>query len=100
MRHTKRIFPILIISMLLSISVSFAAVNSDKVGILITEWGTPARYIFEYSWDNNYWCRVGDLTESKGQPGKIGHVASLSMWMAFPVMNIQWNPTFRAHAWG
>ena len=74
MRPTKRIISILTIVMLLSISVSFAAASSDKVGVLITEWGTPARYIFEYSWDNNYWCRVGDLTEYEGQPCKIGHV--------------------------
>lgn len=46
----------------------------DRVGVLITEWGTPRRYVFEYSWDNNYWCRVGDRTEYPGQPCKIGHV--------------------------
>ncbi len=60
--------------LLLGTASGFAAGASDKIGVLITEWGTPARYIFEYSWDNNYWCRVGDLTESEGQACKIGHV--------------------------
>ena len=60
--------------MLLGTASGFAAAASDTIGVLITEWGTPARYIFEYSWDNNYWCRVGDLTEYEGQPCKINHV--------------------------
>jgi hypothetical protein len=46
----------------------------DKVGVLITAWGQPNRYIFEYSWENHYWCRIGDTTEYPDQPCKIGHV--------------------------
>jgi hypothetical protein len=62
MGYKKCIVLMLTTVIFLSISGSRAASSNDKVGILITEWGTPARYIFEYSWDNNYWCRVGDLT--------------------------------------
>jgi hypothetical protein len=74
MGYKKCIVLMLTTVIFLSISGSRAASSNDKVGILITEWGTPARYIFEYSWDNNYWCRVGDLTEHEGQTCKIGHV--------------------------
>jgi hypothetical protein len=51
-----------------------AVLAQEKVGVLITEWGTPMRYIFEYSWNNHYWARIGDSTEYPGQPCKIGHV--------------------------
>ena len=75
--------------LLLGTASGFAAAAGDKIGVLITEWGTPARYIFEYSWDNNYWCRVGDLTEYEGQPCKIGHVGKFVEVDGSP---IQWNP--------
>lgn len=68
------IFTLVMLLGLFSIIIKVTAASSDKVGVLITEWGTPARYIFEYSWDNNYWCRVGDITEYPGQECKIGHV--------------------------
>jgi hypothetical protein len=46
----------------------------EKVGVLITGWGMPSGYSFEYSWNSSQFARCGDLTEYEGQPCKIGHV--------------------------
>jgi hypothetical protein len=46
----------------------------EKVAVLITDWGMPAGYNFEYAWRAHDAARVGDLTEYEGQPCKIGHV--------------------------
>ena len=46
----------------------------EKVGVLITGWGMPSGYSFEYSWNSSQYARCGDITEYEGQPCKIGHV--------------------------
>ncbi len=46
----------------------------DKVAVIITSWGSPAGYNFEYAWNSHSWCRVGDRTEYPGQPCKEDHV--------------------------
>ena len=52
------------------------AQNEEKVAVLITDWGMPAGYNFEYAWRSHDAARVGDLTEYEGQPCKIGHVGA------------------------
>ena len=47
---------------------------NEKVAVLITSWGAPAGFNFDYAWNNHRDCRIGDLTEYEGQPCKIGHV--------------------------
>ena len=46
----------------------------ETVGVLITDWGMPTGYNFEYAWRSHDAARVGDRTEYEGQPCKIGHV--------------------------
>ena len=48
--------------------------TKDKVAVLITDWGMPAGYNFEYSYHSHDYSRIGDLTLYPGQPCKIGHV--------------------------
>jgi hypothetical protein len=73
--NIKSISVIIIICLLLLISAKTNAGSShDKVAVLLTAWGQPARYVFEYSWYNHLWCRDGDKTLYPGQPCKIGHV--------------------------
>lgn len=48
--------------------------GNNKIAVLITDWGTPSRYVFEYSWYNHYWARVGDPTDNATAACKIGHV--------------------------
>jgi len=47
---------------------------SEKVAVLITGWGMPAGYNFEYSWNSHTEARVGDRTHYPGELCKIGHV--------------------------
>ena len=46
----------------------------DKVAVLITGWGMPSGYNFNYSYYGSIYPRCGDLTDYEGQPCKIGHV--------------------------
>ncbi len=46
----------------------------EKVAVLITGWGLPAGYVFEYAWRSHDAARIGDVTEYEGQPCKFGHV--------------------------
>jgi hypothetical protein len=48
--------------------------TKDKVAVLITDWGMPAGYNFEYAYHSHDYSRIGDLTQYPGQPCKIGHV--------------------------
>ena len=36
----------------------------DKVAVLITTWGMPAGYSFEYSWHSSEYSRCGDVTDA------------------------------------
>ena len=55
-------------------TVIASTTGNQKIAVLITDWGTPSRYVFEYSWYNHYWARVGDLTDNGTAACKIGHV--------------------------
>jgi hypothetical protein len=55
----------------------FAQPVEDKVGVLITGWGMPSGYNFNYSYYGSIYPRCGDLTEFEGQPCKFGHVGEL-----------------------
>lgn len=46
----------------------------EKVGVLITGWGMPSGYSFNYSYYGSQYPRCGDLTEYEGQPCKFNHV--------------------------
>ena len=46
----------------------------EKVAVLITGWGMPAGYSFDYSWNSSTYARCGDKTEFVEQPCKFGHV--------------------------
>ncbi len=48
--------------------------EDEKVAVLITGWGMPAGYVFEYAWRSHDYARIGDVTEYEGQPCKSGHV--------------------------
>jgi hypothetical protein len=51
---------------------SYAA--TDKVAVLITGWGIPVGYNFDYAWTTSDYPRIGDKTEAENQACKIGHV--------------------------
>jgi hypothetical protein len=51
---------------------SYAA--TDKVAVLITGWGMPVGYNFDYAWTTSDYPRIGDRTDYEGQECKIGHV--------------------------
>ena len=55
-------------------TVIASTTDNDKIAVLITDWGTPSRYVFEYSWYNHYWARVGDPTDNGTTACNIGHV--------------------------
>ncbi len=63
-----------ILLILLFSGIVFAVPVQDKVAVLITSWGSPAGYNFEYSWNSHVSCRIGDRTLYPGQTCKIGHV--------------------------
>jgi hypothetical protein len=52
----------------------FAQPVEDKVAVLITGWGMPSGYNFNYSYYGSVYPRCGDLTEFEGQPCKFNHV--------------------------
>ena len=56
---------------------SYAA--TDKVAVLITGWGMPVGYNFDYAWTTSDYPRIGDKTdpENPNDPCKIGHVGEL-----------------------
>ncbi len=58
----------------LSAAASDNASVDDTIAVLITGWGMPAAYNFDYAWTSSDYPRIGDLTEYEGQPCKIGHV--------------------------
>lgn len=67
----------LVVGALLLVLPCGAVVQSeDKVAVLITDWGMPAGFNFEYAWRSHDAARVGDRTEYEGQPCKIGHVGA------------------------
>lgn len=49
----------------------------ERVAVLITDWGMPQGYNFEYAWNSHKYCRVGDRTHYPGEPCKIGHVGPM-----------------------
>ena len=54
---------------------SAAVPVKDKIAVLITDWGMPAGYNFEYAWNSHTGARFGDWTQYPGQPCKFGHVS-------------------------
>jgi hypothetical protein len=72
---TKKVYVLFIISaFLLFANLANAIPVQDKVAVLITSWGAPAGFNYEYAWDSHSWCRIGDRTMYPGQPCKDGHV--------------------------
>ena len=64
--------------------LSFAAIThatpvEDRVAVLITSWGAPAGYNFEYAWNSHSECRIGDRTHYPGELCKIGHAGDFPM---------------------
>lgn len=47
---------------------------TDKIAVLITGWGNPVGYNFDYAWTTSDYPRIGDKTETENQACKIGHV--------------------------
>ena len=74
--RAKKIYAPVILAVILffSSSLAYGAAVKDRVAVLITSWGAPAGFNFEYAWDSHAWCRVGDRTQYPGQPCKEGHV--------------------------
>ena len=64
----------ILIALMLFVPYTTIAQVEDKVAVLITDWGMPAGYNFEYAWRSHDAARVGDRAEYIGQPCKIGHV--------------------------
>ena len=46
----------------------------EKVAVLVTGWGMPAGYSFDYSWYSSEYARCGDKTEYEGQSCQFGHI--------------------------
>lgn len=46
----------------------------DTIAVLITGWGMPVGYNFDYAWTTSDYPRIGDKTDYEGQPCKIGHM--------------------------
>ncbi|MBW1854036.1 MAG: hypothetical protein JRJ00_05050 [Deltaproteobacteria bacterium] len=74
------------ITLLLLLPCSTIAQNEDKVAVLITGWGMPAGYSFDYSWHSSEYARCGDKTEYEGQPCKIGHVGEFPYQAHFNII--------------
>lgn len=74
MKRLKTVQMLIAMVMILFLPYSAVAQNEEKVAVLITDWGMPAGYNFEYAWRSHDAARVGDRTEYVGQPCKIGHV--------------------------
>lgn len=55
-------------------TMGHAVAAEDRVAVLITGWGMPFGYNFEYAFHSHDYSRIGDMTEYEGQPCKIGHV--------------------------
>ena len=68
------VISLFIITMFFPLSGRAQTPVGEKVGVLITGWGMPSGYNFNYSWYSSDYARCGDLTEFEGQPCKIGHV--------------------------
>ena len=58
----------------------------DKIAVLITNWGMPAGYSFDYSVHSSEYDRCGDRTEYEGQPCKIGHVGEFPYQAHFNII--------------
>ena len=53
---------------------SYASTSTDKVAVLITGWGMPVGYNFDYAWTTSDYPRIGDKTDNETQACKIGHM--------------------------
>ncbi len=74
MKSKKIYIATIIVFLVLLSGISHAVSVKDKVAVLITSWGAPAGFNFDYAWNNHRDCRIGDRTQYPGQPCKIGHV--------------------------
>jgi len=75
MRAKKMYVPVILaVILFFSSSLAYGTAVKDRVAVLITSWGAPAGFNFEYAWASHSWCRIGDRTQYPGQPCKEGHV--------------------------
>ncbi len=73
---TRTVFVIItvLITYLFPSQGNAATAVKDKIAVLITDWGMPSGYNFEYAWNSHTMARFGDWTQYPGQPCKFGHV--------------------------
>ncbi|MCK5256950.1 MAG: hypothetical protein KAQ81_13045, partial [Deltaproteobacteria bacterium] len=74
MKLNKIYLAVLMVCLLPFNSVAEPTAVEDKVAVLVTGWGMPAGYSFDYSWYSSEYARCGDKTEYEGQPCQFGHV--------------------------
>ena len=74
------------VATVLVLPCSTIAQNEDKVAVLITSWGMPAGYSFDYSSHSSEYARCGDKTEYEEQPCKIGHVGEFPYQAHFNII--------------
>jgi hypothetical protein len=74
MKLKKIYLAVLMVCVLPFNTVAKPTAVEDKVAVLITGWGMPAGYSFDYSWNSSKYARCGDKTDYEGQPCKFGHV--------------------------
>jgi hypothetical protein len=77
MKISRLYMPFLIAVFFPVLATAGTTAVQDKVAVLITTWGMPAGYSFEYSWFSSQYSRCGDVTEQENQPCKFGHVGQL-----------------------
>ncbi len=77
MKLNKIYLAVLMVCLLPFNSVAEPTAVEDKVAVLVTGWGMPAGYSFDYSWYSSEYARCGDKTEYEGQPCQFGHVGEL-----------------------
>jgi hypothetical protein len=74
MKAKKLSLMLTIILLVPCISMAQSTPVKDKIAVLITGWGMPAGYNYDYAWASPDLAQIGDKTEFEGQPCKIGHV--------------------------
>ena len=86
MKLNKIYLAVLLVCLLPFNTMAQPTAVEDKVAVLITSWGMPAGYSFDYSWHSSEYARCGDKTEYEGQPCKTGHVGEFPYQAHFNII--------------
>jgi len=83
MKLNKIYLAVLMVCLLPFNSVAEPTAVEDKVAVLVTGWGMPAGYSFDYSWYSSEYARCAVIRQSmRGSP------VNLVMWVNYPSRRI------------